>query len=198
MRITKNLMFAGVALAALPALAAVAQTAPSRPAPQPMTRAAVAEHVKTAFERVDTNHDGVVTRAEADAQHATMKSKSAERRAERQGERFARLDTDRNGAVSRTEWDAAGKQRIATADRKDGKAKAGHQRGGQQRHGMRHAGLHLAGPGFDRLDTDKNGQVTLGEAQAARLAMFDRMDTNRDGTVTPEERRAAFPKPARS
>ena len=38
-------------------------------------------------------------------------------------------------------------------------------------------------------DTDKDGRITLGEAEALALQRFDQMDSNKDGQVTPEERR---------
>jgi len=42
-----------------------------------------------------------------------------------------------------------------------------------------------------RVDTDRDGRISLAEMTAQRLARFDRLDTNRDGTLTREERRVA-------
>ncbi|MEO6113277.1 MAG: hypothetical protein ABIP07_02350, partial [Sphingomicrobium sp.] len=42
-------------------------------------------------------------------------------------------------------------------------------------------------------DTNKDGRITLAEAEAMALQHFDKMDANRDGKVTPEERRAGRP-----
>ena len=42
-------------------------------------------------------------------------------------------------------------------------------------------------------DTNRDGQITLAEAEALALQHFDQMDTNQDGQVTPEERRAGRP-----
>jgi hypothetical protein len=42
-------------------------------------------------------------------------------------------------------------------------------------------------------DSDHDGRITLGEAEAMALQHFDQMDSNRDGRVTPEERRAGRP-----
>jgi hypothetical protein len=44
---------------------------------------------------------------------------------------------------------------------------------------------------FEMADANKDGRVSLAEAQAAALAHFDRADTNRDGQITPEERSKA-------
>ena len=42
-------------------------------------------------------------------------------------------------------------------------------------------------------DTNKDGKITLPEAEALALQHFDQMDSNKDGQVTPEERRAGRP-----
>ena len=44
--------------------------------------------------------------------------------------------------------------------------------------------LHM----FEMADANKDGRVTLQEAQTAALQHFDMVDTNRDGQITPEER----------
>ena len=49
----------------------------------------------------------------------------------------------------------------------------------------------MMGHWFDRADANKDGKVSLAEAQAGPLAMFDRVDANHDGTISPEERQAA-------
>jgi hypothetical protein len=54
--------------------------------------------------------------------------------------------------------------------------------------------MHMAGFGghmFEMADANKDGRVTLQEAQAAALRHFDMADANRDGQVTPDERRQA-------
>ena len=44
---------------------------------------------------------------------------------------------------------------------------------------------------FDRLDTNKDGAITLAEFEAGALERFKRQDTNNDGQVTKAERDAA-------
>ena len=51
--------------------------------------------------------------------------------------------------------------------------------------GMGSFGGHM----FEMADANKDGRVTLQEAQAAALKHFDMADANRDGQVTPDERR---------
>jgi len=80
---------------------------------------------------------------------------------------------------------------------------------GGLRHMDRHGhGWHMfGGPGgmsegmedrlFERLDTDKNGEITREEVAAARQKRDQRlaeMDTDKDGRVSREERRAYFAK----
>jgi hypothetical protein len=44
---------------------------------------------------------------------------------------------------------------------------------------------------FDIADSDKDGRVSLAEAQQAALQQFDAADLNHDGVLTPDERRQA-------
>ena len=44
---------------------------------------------------------------------------------------------------------------------------------------------------FTVADVNKDGRVSLAEAQQVALQHFDRADLNHDGTVTPEERQQA-------
>ncbi len=44
---------------------------------------------------------------------------------------------------------------------------------------------------FERIDTDKDGQITAADMQAFAAARFTRIDANADGTITREERKAA-------
>jgi hypothetical protein len=56
---------------------------------------------------------------------------------------------------------------------------------------MEKAGMHrggFAGAMFDTADTNKDGKVSLAEAQAVALQHFDRADLNHDGKLTPQER----------
>jgi hypothetical protein len=116
-----------------------------------------------------------------------MRSERGERRAERREDRrenaFERLDSNRDGAISRAEWDATSalrEQRMAARD--------GHGRRDGRKHGGAGMGA-LGGHMFEMADGNRDGRVTLQEAQAAALRHFDMADVNRDGQITPDERK---------
>src|SRR5690349_24765266 len=80
--------------------------------------------------------------------------------------------------ASRQEWDArtAQRQQRAVAKGAEG-ARAGKR------------GMHgFGGRMFEMADANRDGRVSLQEAQSAALQHFDMVDANRDGQVTPEER----------
>jgi EF hand domain-containing protein len=177
----------GIAIAAIAgataALAQTAQPAPVASPPQhspspyfakPESRADVAQHVQRMFARLDTNHDGFITKDEVAAVQAQFQAKMqqrAETRGQDRASAFDRIDTNHDGVISREEFAAA---------------KPGYM-------GMRHAGF---GRGFgermfDQADANHDGRVSLAEAQALALQHFDQADLNHDGIVTPDERRQA-------
>ncbi len=189
----KKLVLTGAALAALvtvPALALQAGHAGhgAKGPMQPMTRAAVETRTQEMFAKFDTNKDGQVTRAEFDAARDAKKAEWQAKRGEWRQERFAKLDTDKNGQLSPQEFAArpARPEGVETADA--GKREGGHRRWGRHHRG---AGMMMGGKWFERLDADKNGAVTLAEAQGQALQRFDATDANKDGTISPEEMKAA-------
>lgn len=192
----KKLSIGGAALlistAALAQVAPVAQTPTPPEAAKIYTRADVQAKVAEHFTKLDTNRDGSITKAEADAARQTFRTERAERIKERGQDRrehaFDRLDSNADGAISRAEWDAAaahGEQRMGSRDR-DGDGRPDRRSSGKG--GMRGI-AGLGGQMFEMADGNKDGRVTLQEAQAAALRHFDTADTNRDGQLTREERR---------
>ena len=184
----KKLLIGGAAFAlAVPALAQVAPAPPPQMqhAMKVQTRAEVQAKVAEHFARVDTNRDGFVTKAEAEAAMQAFRGKRGEKRAEWRGQAFERLDTNRDGAITRAEWDAAQaqrQQRVAARDQNgDGHPDA-------KRFGHRGMMGDFGGHMFEMADTNRDGRVSLQEAQSAALQHFDMVDTNRDGRITPEER----------
>ena len=184
----KKPLIGGAAL--LVSAAAIAQVAPApvaasqTKAAKVHTRVEVQAKVTEHFAKVDTNRDGAVTKAEAEAARTALRSQFVERREDRREQAFERIDGNRDGAISRAEWDAQAaqrQQRVAARDRDgDGRRDGGRFHGG----GMHNLGGHM----FEMADANKDGRVTLQEAQAAALRHFDTADANRDGQITPEER----------
>ncbi len=183
-----------------------------------MTRDEVVRHVRELFARLDTNHDGFITRDEVEVAHQRMegamgKTGDVEKRlAERgvfigdRGAMFDRLDTNHDGTISREEF-MAGRPEVREErvmimrDGPDGAAGAppspmdGHPGMNMEMH-MRHmGGMGMGGMGmggfgmhlFEMADANHDGRVSLAEAEAAALAHFDKADLNHDGKITPDE-----------
>ena len=216
---TKYLLGAAAAAAVVAMAPAIAQ-APAPVAPQIQdrlgepgwhglgrnavhSRAEVGNHVRTMFEKLDTNRDGYVTKAEAQAAKAGRAGRIAKRiqrrgaagspgqRHANRGAMFDRLDTNRDGSISRAEFEAAPARHerrvVVRTDRNaDGVADSARVRGMRaMRMGM---GMGLRGRMFDMADANRDGRVTLQEATAAAYRHFDTADANRDGRITPDER----------
>ena len=187
-------LLGGVLAAAMVAIApAIGQTpAPAPVAPQAhnpsawqgrasvQTRAEVAAHVRAMFDRLDSNHDGSITKAETGAAKANRgdragkhQGRGGEGHMADRGAMFDRMDANRDGSISRDEFSAP------MHGGRDGGGKHG------SRMGMSGG---LGGRMFDMADANRDGRVTLQEATNAALRHFDTADANRDGKLTPEER----------
>ena len=160
--ITRISLFALTALATI--MPAAAQTAPAANTPQPVARATFAQRIDSAFVAVDANKDGFTDRAEIEAAETrALQGRKAALLKQREGA-FKQLDKDNNGSLTLTEFNAAV---VAAPIRPD------------------------AAPFLTRLDTNKDGKVSLAENRAPALAQFDRIDTNKDGSLSVAEQRAA-------
>lgn len=168
---------AGVAVAATaPAFAsapsaplrlAAAPAAGAKPAQQhPATRADIVKQAAASFQKVDTNHDGALTKAEIDAAQAQAQQRGAATIQQRMTQEFTKLDTDHNGQLTLAEFRAA----APSVRPADGSASA---------------------TAMQRLDANKDGKISADEYRAPILATFDRIDTNHDGTLSADERAKA-------
>lgn len=191
-----------------------------------ITRDEMLRHVREMFARLDTNHDGFITRDEIAAFHSKMmrareagpivRERIRDSRFERapgdprfsENERaslFDRLDTNHDGVISREEFMAARpevRERRTMVMREDARPGASgmapmgdHAMGDMQMRAMHRGAARMHGGFaahlFAMADTNHDGRVSLQEAEAAALAHFDRMDLNHDGKITPDERRQA-------
>lgn len=173
-----------------------------------MTRDEVLKHVQRLFARLDSNHDGFITKDEVEAFHrkiASAQDMGSEMRKHLsehhlpmldRGAMFDKLDTNHDGVISREEFMAgqpsAREERVIFMMR-DAHAKNGTGQPEPHEMPMRGAamGMGFAGHLFEIADANHDGRVSLKEAEDAALARFDRMDLNHDGKVTPEERQQA-------
>ena len=187
-----------------------------------MTRDEVAKHVAAMFAKLDTNHDGFITKGEVEAIHQKMMGAMGMARdmATRfheggmpmpdRGAMFDRLDANHDGVISRQEFMAAkpevreermmimrdgassgpGQPPMPPMDGNKMEFRFEHRgpmHGGMGMHtGM---GMDFAGHLFEMADANHDGRVSLQEAQAAAFAHFDKADLNHDGKITPDERR---------
>ena len=141
------------------------------------TRAEVVERVRALFARADANRDGAIAGAEAQALRG---QRGVRGRGGAAASRFDRLDTNRDNMISREEWaqvEARRSQRQASGQ-------------GQRRQRMAMRG-RMSGAMLRAADLDRDNRVRLQEAERAALQRFDRLDLNRDGQVTRAERQQA-------
>ena len=140
--------------------------APARPAAAPTTRAELIKTADANFQKIDTNNDRTLSKAEIDAAQVRAQQMAAANVSQRLTQEFTMLDTDRNGQLSLAEFRAA-----APA--------------------VRQAPANVTAAALQRFDGNKDGKISVEEYRAPMLAGFDRIDANKDGTITPAERSKA-------
>ena len=205
----KKLLIATAAL--LAGTAVLAQTPPQPPMAHPMqdkvmTRAEVVTMVRDHFGRMDADRNGAISKEEITKLHSDRiehrihggGAPMAMVHHERLGDpniAFDRLDANKDGSISRDEFAKAREERIERRVERIEKIREGAPKDGKnvRRFVMRHHGGGLGGRMIIMADTNKDGQITLAEAETMALQHFDQMDSNRDGQVTREERRAGRP-----
>ena len=185
----KILMFAGAGLLALAAMPALGQPG-ERGLDRPQTRAAVEARVQARFARADADRDGFITQDEIRARAEAGRAQRQERRGERREQMFERLDTIHDGSISRAEFND--RPALRGGERGERRAIRGERRGQRfANRGGRGMRGGFGGRGFAAMDLDHDGRVALAEANRVALERFDRVDSNRDGTISLEERQAA-------
>jgi Ca2+-binding EF-hand superfamily protein len=98
-----------------------------------------------------------------------------------------RYDTDKNGSVTLEEYLTADEDRFGSADADDdGFVTADELEAARQKRGEERRQSRLEG-----IDTDKDGRVSLAEAEAAAVdrarKRFERMDADKDGFISMAE-----------
>lgn len=145
------------------AASALAQNtaAPAAQGSQPVSRATYMQKVDSAFVNVDANKDGFMDRAEIEGAEAkALTTRKTVMLRDREAA-FRKMDANNDGSLTLQEYNAA---LVAVQLRKAN-----------------------ATPILNRLDTNKDGKVSLAENRAPSMAQFDRADANKDGTLTAAE-----------
>lgn len=137
-----------------------APAAPQQPTAVPVARTMFIETMEAEFRKIDADKNGILTKKEIeDFQHSVLVLAARQR----QVAMFQQLDADKNGQLSPAEF-AAFPMNIPPSN----------------------AATMLA-----QVDGNHDGQVTIVEYRAGKLVNFDRMDTDKDGTVSVAEMKAA-------
>jgi len=147
-----------LAFAATPALP---QAAPAPKGPQPVSRVVYMSRVDQGFGTLDANKDGFASRAELEAAETRAMAARKARLIKQREAAFRQMDKDKNGSLSLAEYNAA----IAAMPERKADA------------------TQL----LNRLDTNKDGRVSMVENRAPANAQFERLDANKDGILSVEE-----------
>ena len=151
-----------IALGLLVAPGASAQPARPSAAPTavPVPRTDFIRTMDTEFRQMDADKNNRVTRAEIVQFQRAVGLLEAQNRVRAL---FTRLDTDRNGQLSAAEF---AKMAVAPA-------------------------APNPAPILGQADLNRDGSITIVEYRTAKLVNFDRMDTDKDGIVSVAEMKAA-------
>ena len=103
-------------------------------------------------------------------------------------QRWSAADTDRNGTLSKAEMQISMPTMAANFSKMDGNGDG--QLSQDEMHGARHSDKGQWNKDFKAADTDRDGSLTLTEAQSGMPMMsshFAAIDTDKDGKVTTQE-----------
>jgi len=143
---------------------ALPQAANAPKGPQPVSRTVYMSRVDKSFSEIDANKDAYADRAEIEAAEAKVIAARKEQALKQREAAFREMDKDKNGSLTLQEFNAATAAQLPKAN---------------------------ATPMLNRLDTNKDGKVSIVENRAPYSARFDRLDTNKDGILSVEEQTKA-------
>ena len=136
--------------------------------------------IERMIERFDANGNGAIEREEISAHRAAM---------------FNSVDADQSGTLNKDELAALAEIRRSEHDKAREERRAERQKDREERHAERQGkrgegkrgegrgmGRH-GGPSIERLDADKNGEISVEEFAAVEARMFERFDRNGDNKI---------------
>jgi len=141
------------------------------------------------FQRLDRDRDSYLSRAEFIENRSPKNAISARARRLRslRIRRFSEVDSDRDGRLARREYMVFGRGIFARLDRNgDGKLTLGEARSRRASATNslvqpRNAGL------FEQIDINRDRTISLSELLAARRIVFKRLDTDKNGAISMAE-----------
>ncbi len=187
----KKQLIAATIIAALGATAAAGQSG-AKAAPKQAKRADIQQRLDARFAAFDTNKDGVLTKAEIDAERSKFVGFTRAVITNQVRQEFAAADKNKDGKASLAEMEA-----IAPPSARSGTAKAFERLDANKDKAVTLAEFAAAAPPpqvgatadfLRRFDADKDGKVTKAEYTGPGLQAFDMVDANKDGTITAAEK----------
>lgn len=130
----------------------------------------VSAHRLATFESADTDKNGSLSKEELKAFGEARKELRQQNREERRAERKGKMDGERMGKHGDRDGRMAGKH--------DGK-----RHGEGKRHGGDNRAERHGGPRMERLDVDKNGEISREEFTSLDAKLFERFDRNGDKKI---------------
>jgi Ca2+-binding EF-hand superfamily protein len=152
-----------ITLAAAAALLGVGSAALAQ-SPKPLAKTDFVKSIDARFNTMDTNHDGVVTKAELAAELQRELDQARSLTTQKLRQQFQQLDTNKDGQLSFAEFSGV-IGNIHSAETPDQK--------------------------LQELDTNHDGKISAAEYRAPELARFNKVDTNHDGVISQAEIDAA-------
>src|SRR5690606_5784950 len=144
-----------------------------------LSRDEVAKMPQKAFDRLDTDKSGSLSPEEL-ARGGSHHARSPEQRQAKLERRFKALDANQDGALSRDEAKRMPQARFDSLDAdKNGSLSQQEFLAGKLSGSGKHGGRAQAM--FTKADSNGDGKIDVGEAEAMARAHFDRMDADNDG-----------------
>lgn len=137
------------------------------------------------FKAVDANGDGFVTPDEMKAFHDAQRAKFEAAKGDMGAKFLKRFDKDNDGKISAAEWPKDGRLKFEKADANSDGFVTGEEMA--QAHKPREGGKGDPAGRLAKLDTDKDGKLSLAEWNAMGDKMFARLDDNKDGKISADE-----------